>query len=253
VIAAGTGHTAVRAQKRARLSDGEVWQKLELFPTPPWATRALALHVLPALDAPALDVCALWEPCAGLGHMSETLREYSPSVVASDLFLYPNAPDNIERRDFLDDDLAAPAVDWVVTNPPFTAAAAMWRRAVGFARVGVAFFCRLQWLEGEERYQEIHLACRPTVVAPFVERVALCEGGWDPHCSTATAYAWFVYVRPQWLPPAWRDGETRLRLIPPGRKQALSFRSDARLAALHVPGFVPPSALRRAGRQAALL
>ena len=54
---------AVRATKRPRVSDGQPWQDDELFPTPPWATRALMQIVLPRLYVRSLG--RVWEPCAG--------------------------------------------------------------------------------------------------------------------------------------------------------------------------------------------
>ncbi len=80
------GHSAVRAMKKpTKLSDGTVWEKLELFPTPPWATRALMEIVLPRVVAerPAFA----WDPCAGLGHMAESLKKFA-SVHATDVHLY---------------------------------------------------------------------------------------------------------------------------------------------------------------------
>jgi hypothetical protein len=64
-------------------------------------------------------------------------------------------------------------------------------------------------------------------VAQFVERVPMTKGRWDPDASTATAYSWFVWSK---LAPA--PGETRLVLIPPGRRSALTKSEDrARFAA----------------------
>ena len=84
----------------------------------------------------------------------------------------------------------------------------------------------------------------------------MCEGGWDPQCSTATAYAWFVWIKAagRWVLPSRFEEGRRIdallldtMLIPPGQKKALSRPSDALLAARCVPGFVPPSTLRRTG------
>jgi hypothetical protein len=53
------------------------------------------------------------------------------------------------------------------------------------------------------------------LIAPFVERVPMVKGRWDPDASTATCYAWFVWVRdtapraPFWIPPGCRTALTR--------------------------------------------
>ncbi len=105
------GFTAVMAQRR------EPPDALDYFPTPPWATRALFRHVLPALGADAID--RVWEPACGEGHMAAVIGEFAQSsVTASDLFNYGygTAP-----HDFLHDHpLAKP--DWIITNPPFSIA-----------------------------------------------------------------------------------------------------------------------------------
>ncbi|PPD05785.1 MAG: hypothetical protein CTY36_06025 [Methylocystis sp.] len=76
-------------KKPAKLSEGTVWENLELFPTPPWATRALVEIALPRVVAerPAFA----WDPCAGLGHMAAPLSEYA-AVHTSDVHIYELAP-----------------------------------------------------------------------------------------------------------------------------------------------------------------
>src|ERR671926_1773329 len=59
------GSTAVMACRR------EPPDSLDLFCTPPWATRALVHHVLGFAGAQPETV---WEPAAGYGHMVEVLR-----------------------------------------------------------------------------------------------------------------------------------------------------------------------------------
>lgn len=257
-------NTAVRAQKRKRVSDGLPWQDDELFPTPPWATRALTEIVLPRLHVRALGLVG--EPCAGLSHMADVLREGDCDVLASDKNVYALAGGNTTRdfdvyaHDFLADSveyrraLLGDDPDWIITNPPFSVAATMARKALSIARAGVAFLLRIQWLESLERYR-LFSEHPPSLVAPFVERVAMCEGGWDPRCSTATGYAWFVWVRADrtkgldgWQKPARAlEGAFDGLLIPPC-KRALTRASDARLAARCVPGFTPPSTLKKAGK-----
>ncbi len=255
--AGGKGDRSVRATKRGRLSDGEPWQKLELFPTPPWATRALIEHVFPRVCATP-DGLAAHDPAAGLGHMSAVLEEYFIRVEASDVYCYPldgggdTEMFGIKRCDYLDIASDAPRVDWVITNPPFSPAAQFLTLAVREARRGVALLLRMQWLEGRTRYAEIFAPRPPALIAPFVERVPMCEGGFDPDGNTATMYAWFVWARN--LAGCYRgrlegDDVIPIFLIPPGQREALTKPSDARLAARCVPGFIPPSRLKKCGRE----
>lgn len=245
------GHTSVMAQRRAKIAEPKPWQMLELFPTPPWATRALFHR---ALRGVALGP-SVWEPCAGLGHMSTVLREFFPDVRASDVYNYPTddgrdgARLGIERFDFRDSGLVAQAgmVDWVVSNPPFGPAAMMLDAALEKACEGVAFLLRMQWLEGGVRFETIYANRAPTFIAPFVERVPMCEGGWDPAGSSATMYAWFVWQRTD----VWqfsRPDSIPIRLIAPGCEQDLTRPGDVKLALRCVPGWVAPSILKKSSR-----
>lgn len=186
---------------------------LDFFPTPPWATRALierALPQIPDVDF-ALKEQTVWEPASGEGHMAVPLAAYFNRVIASDIF---------DRGygvvlDFLESATAHQA-DWIVTNPPFgEKTEAFVLRALDLAKVGVAMFVRLQWLETIGRYERLFKDRPPTLIAFFAERVNLCKGRWEPDGGTATAYIWLVWVKgrapqaPFWIPPGQRDALTR--------------------------------------------
>lgn len=250
------GHTAVMAMKRPlpgvpKDASCKPHQKYELFPTPPWATRALFEHVLPAIGyADFRSSHVVWDPCAGLGHMSDVLKEYSTHVVASDLVCYPldGGGDTqllgIEKFDFLSGG-DRPA-HWIITNPPFGTAHLFLGPAIRRARRGVAFFERIQWLESKQRYPVF--INRPPFLAPFSERVPLCEGGYDLDGSTASMYAWFVWAKNcnGQLKGMLSAAETiGTFLIPPICKKTLSKPSDIGLAARCLPGWIAPAAKRR--------
>jgi hypothetical protein len=128
-----------------------------------------------------------------------------------------------EGIDHVPTKLEAPAggIDWVITNPPFNLALEFALRGLELAREGVAPLVRSVWLEGAERYRSLFAKHPPAIVAQFVERVPMTKGRWDPDASTATAYSRFVWSK---LAPA--PGETRLMLIPPGQRAALTNPGD---------------------------
>jgi hypothetical protein len=197
---------------------------LDYFPTPPWATRALIEKVLPQVGARA--DCArqqVWEPACGEGHIAGVLEEYFATVVASDVHDY-GCDDRMppawwRTLDFLDAEAGeglTPVVDWIITNPPFQKKTeAFVLRSLDLARVGVAMFVRMQWLETKGRYERIFRDGPPTIIAFFAERVPLCKGEWKPEGDTATAYVWLVWLKgrtpqaPFWIPPDCRDLLTR--------------------------------------------
>jgi hypothetical protein len=209
---------ARRVESRGSLDD---------FPTPPWAARALAAHVIPQSCRGSL----VWEPACGRGHMARALADDWPFVIASDVADY--SAESVWSRggerhllgDFLDPAFlpeAASAVDWVVTNPPFRLAERFIQRAHDRApRRGIAMFVRTAFLESVGRWR-LFRRFPPAIVAQFAERVPIHKGRLaGPGGSTATAYCWMVWLS-GWSPAS---AGTRLIWIPPCRA-ALTREGD---------------------------
>lgn len=180
--------------------------KVDDFPTPMWATRA----VIEWLRGAGRDLSAdtVREPCANRGYMVAALDEGCASVVASDLMDYGVGFPVVDY-------LAGPVpelVDWTFINPPFAYAQEFIDRARRSSRKGVAVFCRLAFAEGATRHRELFSVTPPTFVLPFSERVVIHrskmrragerywdakankgKGGWR-NASTATAYCWMIWL-----------------------------------------------------------
>lgn len=196
--AQGNRSTAVRERRHEPL------ESVDDFPTPPWATRAIINEVLrkQGLDFSSKTV---WEPACNRGYMARPLAESFAHVATSDLVDYGWTGQQA-LGDFLSGRFSHPvtgervtfdAPDWIITNPPFVHAAAFVRHALSIAREGVAIICRVAFLEGDERYDELYAAHRPWIVAQHVERVPMNRGNYNPANGTATAYSWFVW-RKDW-------------------------------------------------------
>mgnify|MGYP001564776041 CR=1 len=205
--------SAPLAHGAGRVTDAD---DLDFSPTPPWATRALIELVLPVagIDPVSLKQSNAWEPACGEGHMVEPLREYFGTVWATDIHAYGyGTPD----YDFLHRAPDPPSgIDWIITNPPFEDRVLKFMlRALELAVVGVGIFLQLRYLEGIGRYNQVFKDRPPTLVAPFVERVPLLMGQYDPEASTTTAFMWLVWVKgaspraPFWIPPGCRESLTR--------------------------------------------
>lgn len=197
---------------------------LDFFPTPPWATRALIEEILiPYFDTydngsegsgREFERLRIWEPACGEGHMAEVLREYCPDVLATDIFDYGYGDKLIDYLSGLEAD-AIEQRDFIITNPPFgDKGEAFVLESLRRARVGVAMFVRLQWLETVGRYERIFKDNPPTRIVFYAERVNLCKGRWDPDGGTATAYIWLIWIKgeepraPRWIPPTCRKSWT---------------------------------------------
>jgi hypothetical protein len=177
------------------------------FPTPPWAARALFEHVI--LDFGPFSSQSALEPACGEGHMAKVLMEYFGDVRASDAYAYGYG--NV--RDYLKGSYEANAVDWVITNPPFRLAEEFVHRSLVVARRGVAILARTVFIESVGRYQKLFEKSPPIRFAQFTERVPMVKGRLDRKASTATGYAWLVWLRTEQNPAP------RLIWIPPCRKR----------------------------------
>lgn len=197
--------SAVMAQRR------EPADSLDMFPTPPWATRALCEYLSVFLDLSRLRA---WEPACGHGHMVRPLAEYFELVYGSDVAAYGHGA----VRDFLfpGDE---PAFDWIITNPPFRLAEEFAHTAIDRTREGAALLVRTAFLESVGRFEALFSRRPPTVILQFSERVPMHRGRLDPTGTTATAYCWLVWrCRPHrphpgtvpafvWIPPCRRKLE----------------------------------------------
>lgn len=165
----------------------EAADSLDDFPTPPWATRALCEYLSERDFISRTDSCR--EPAANRGYMARTLEEYFDTVEASDVFDYGVG---YPVKDFLNDSFED--VDWTITNPPFVLAKDFIQKSFGTTTKGIAVILRTAFLEGKRRYEELFSEYPPAYVLQFVERVPMVKGRYDPTASSATAYAWFVWL-----------------------------------------------------------
>lgn len=190
---------ATRIEPRTSLDD---------FPTPPWAVRAF-LHKL-RRDYGIGGRASVWEPTAGRGHMVQPLREYFAHVNASDIKDYGVG---FDVRDFLGETDHTRA-EWLIFNPPFRLAKEFIVRAMAHADYGVAAIVRTQFLESADRFRHLFMVSRPQQIYQYVERVPMLKGRYDPTGTTATSYAWVVWLRQNndsfdathtvfdWIPPS---------------------------------------------------
>lgn len=194
--------------------------EVNFFPTPPWAARAGAELIL-RLDPRARSV---WEPACGGMHMVHGLRDYFPTVYASDKYLY----DGNRLFDFANDNEPEPFVaDWIVTNPPFDHVEDFIRLAYARSRRGCAMLMRGGVMEGQARHQLLTRDAPLSYFVPFSERVPMFKNRWDPKKSTASFYAWFIWQKTR----RGRPGSPQVLWIPPGTKARLQRPSDMAFAA----------------------
>lgn len=210
-------------QQRAEPPDS-----LDDFPTPPWAVRALTEW----LRAQGYDLAMMdcREPAANRGHMVRPLREAFGHVMASDVHDY-GAGFPVSDYLFGPDDWLS-KTDWTITNPPFRLAEEFVARALRLSRIGVAMIVRTAFLESEGR-EWLSTTMRPAYVLIHAERVVMLRGrlvragtpdpgnidpatGKPRKASTATSYAWIVWLKGEEDTRLRRIEKCRLRLERPG-------------------------------------
>jgi hypothetical protein len=195
-MAQNRSHAVMAQRTEAKISRDD-------FPTSPWATRGLFEHVISEFG-PFANQSAL-EPACGAGHMAKVLQEYFSEVHASDVHPYGFGT----VRDFLAVPYEANSVDWVITNPPFRLAEEFVQKSLVVARHGLAILARTVFIESIGRYHDLFQKAPPVRFAQFTERVPMVKGRLDRKATTATGYAWLVWLRglakdaPQlvWIPP----------------------------------------------------
>ena len=191
---------------------------LDDFPTPTWGARAWVEYVA---GRDAVSKLSCWEPAANRGYLLRGLSEYFQVVAGSDIADYGAG---FPIHDFLSDDSDLLSThrpvsfkpDFVVTNPPFNRLLDFTERALFIANVGVAMFCRLQALEGVDRYKRIFAPYqRQWCFSQFVERISLVRGCVDPKAGRPAAYGWLTIWKEE------KSAEFLLdrRHIPPCRKK----------------------------------
>lgn len=187
----------------------EPHDSLDDFPTPPWATRALCEWLRKRQLFP-LDTLTCREPAANRGHMVKPLGEYFGAVLCSDVHDYGAG---FRVRDYLFGPIEhLDRTDFTISNPPFRLAEQFIERACAMSKLGVAMLVRAAFLEGQGRYERLFSKNPPSHVLQFTERVVMHKGRLAPEGSTATAYAWLV----------WLEGDpdlTRFEWIAPCRKR----------------------------------
>jgi hypothetical protein len=168
----------------------------DFFPTPAWATHALA-------DNEEFDG-DIWECACGDGAMSKVLELYGNRVTSSDLHDRGYGESGV---DFLETGRRAANI---ITNPPYNCAEGFVRSGLDKTERKFALLLRLAFLEGANRQRTIFRKCPPSRVWVFSERITFYPANAVQKGSGTTAYAWFVWDKDA--------SGTELRWFEPGYK-----------------------------------
>ena len=151
----------------------------------------------------SLDNMTVLEPCCGGGHMVEGIQNYGKSnslninIIATDV---QKRSENLSFKTGLEYDFLkkeypySENIDYIIMNPPFATIEPFTIKALEIAEKGVLLLGRLQFLEGEKRFNKIFKDYPPTDVYVYVDRIACFKNGnIKQKMASAQAYAWFYF------------------------------------------------------------
>lgn len=139
------------------------------------------------------------EPCAGGGHMLKGIYNIFPdaSVIATDIQDRECKDFEIKtgkEYDFLSDSYPIKNIDYIIMNPPYSVIEPFVMKSLSIANKGVLMLGRLQFLEGENRFENIFSEYPPNDVYVYVDRISCYKNGnIQEKMASAQAYAWFYW------------------------------------------------------------
>lgn len=134
----------------------------------------------------------VWECACGEGHLSEVLKKHNIHGRSSDLINRGYG----EVEDFLRSDVKEYDGD-IVTNPPFKFATEFVMNALRTVKENhkVAMLCRVQFIEGNQRYIKIFDKYPPQTIYTPVKRLNCARNGNFANSNNAMMFAWFVWQK----------------------------------------------------------
>ena len=158
-----------------------------------YATPPLAVYELMNLEKFDTNI---WEPCCGMNHITNILRENNYIVRTSDIIDRIN-DNTVEIIDFLHCD-----EKWngdIVTNPPYKYATEFVYKAMDCITNGhkVAMFLKLTFLETKKR-RELFQKYPPKYVYVASSRLGCSQTGQfdsNGNLGSAVAYCWYIWEK----------------------------------------------------------
>ena len=165
-------------------------QKDDFYATDPKATKMCLKELGKIYDTSLWDV---WEPAAGMGHISNALKSENVNVVKESDLVDRGIGAIIE--DFLDTkDMGNANV--IFTNPPYKIAEDFLKHFLEISDDNdlYIFLGRIQFLEGAKR-RKIFDENPPKYVLVHSKRINCWKDGKEIKESSAMCYAWFVFEK----------------------------------------------------------
>ena len=179
-------------------------EALDYYATPPEEVT----NILKVMNLEITAQDRVLDPCCGGGHMMKGIKDYFPRVTLAGTDIKDRRTDlvtDLEDRynivahygkdyDFLSEDYPVEECEYIIMNPPYSVITPFVNHALDIANRGVLMLGRLQFLEGEKRYNEVLKDNPPTTVYVYVDRIACYKNGvFSIKPNSIQAYAWFYW------------------------------------------------------------
>ena len=180
-------------------------QKDDFYATPPCEV----LNILQQLKI-NFDGCNILDTCMGQGHLLLGVQEYlkrnnqKAQLYGTDLVereLINGVQGNFkfgEEYDIFAKNYLTKLrklngyYDYIIINPPFKHMGAFVENALTIAQKGVIIFGRIQFLEGVQRFKNLHQIMPPNDIYGYIERVSCFKDG-QQKVGGVQMHAWFYY------------------------------------------------------------
>lgn len=158
-----------------------------------YATPPLAVKELMKLETFDKNI---WEPCCGMNHITNVLKDNNYNVKTSDIIDRVN-DGSVEIIDFLN--YNGKYNGDIITNPPYKLATEFVYKSIETITYGhkVAMFLKLTFLETKKRY-ELFKKYPPKVIYVASMRFGCSQTGefnTDGNTGSAIAYCWYIWEK----------------------------------------------------------
>lgn len=174
-------------------------QKEDYYATPTEEVINI-LNILKPFEQESTNINVL-EPTCGEGHMIKGILKYcelnniNMNLYGTDLIDrgYKNEMVNLTYGDdFLKktkEDF--PLIDYIIMNPPYKNCHDFIAKALQISNKGVLALVRLQFLEGQKRYEKIFKDNPPSKVYVYIDRICCAKNGdFEKNNSKIQPYCW---------------------------------------------------------------
>lgn len=154
-----------------------------------YCTHPVAVEKLLSLEKFSTDI---WEPCCGLGHISDTLEAHGHNVRKSDII---SRREDIEVLDFLSEGNSETWHGDIITNPPYSHATPIIYKALDLLAEGqrLAMWLRILFLESLERKKLFSIYPLEVVYISSKRIPCAMNGDFEHFSQSAQGYMWAIW------------------------------------------------------------